>query len=377
MLALRGKTAKNENDTLYLWQPENGKTVSMVMQTGAGNGGLLVAFAPDNQRFAYSRLDKNFYLCNLATGTPVCRLGGSNTTWITDLGFNHAGSLLASLATDGTFRLWDEAGNAVGNLPAPGGYFNFEWSPDDQRLALSGNSGTVVVLGAALEPWSAIACQTAGRNLSVEEWQAVFAGQAYRKTCSEQALHASVVERFVVTQAKNLATNQMDAALAAYAQALPLDKALLPELRLAAEELWPFALGMRAAHLAQHAPAAGVEAAGAIKALYGAKGLPADLWNAVCWYASLYGQASGALPFCETALERDPGNPSILDSRGLARALTGNLAGAAEDFRVFVEATKKTGRYDTLGKLREGWVARLEKGENPFDAAVIEALRKE
>jgi len=334
-------------------------------------------FAPDNQRFAYSRLDKNFYLCNLASGAPVCHLGGSNTTWIAHLAFNHAGSLLASLATDGSLRLWNEAGSAVGSLPAPSGYFDFEWSPDDQFMALSGNSGTLVLLDASLQPWAQTACSVAGRNLSLAEWQAAFPGQPYRKTCASQVLHPTIVERFLVTQAKALAANQVDAALAAYAPALPLEPALLPELKNAALAFWPQALGLRAAYLAERDPAGALDAAGAIRMLNGATALTPDLWNAVCWYASLYGQPGGALTFCETALQLDPGNPSILDSRGLARALTGDLAGAAADFKVFVEATKKADRYDPVGKLRDGWIAALEQGKNPFDAAAIESLKQE
>ncbi len=377
ILALRGKSSKGQSDSLYLWQPAADKTITMPLTTGASNGGLLVAFAPDNQRFAYSRLDKNFYLCNLVSGTPVCRLGGSNTIWIAHLAFNHAGSLLASLASDGSFRLWDEAGSAVGSLPAPSGYFDFEWSPDDQFMALSGNSGTLVLLDASLQPWAQTACSVAGRNLSLAEWQAAFPGQPYRKTCPGQALHPTIVENFLVTQAKALAANQLDAALAAYAQALPLESALLPELKSAAQVFWPQALGLRAAYLAERDPAGALDAAGAIRTLNGAAALTPDLWNAVCWYASLYGQPGGALTFCDTALQLDPGNPSYLDSRGLARALTGDLAGAAADFKVFVAFTRQVGRYEPYGKLRDGWIVALEKGQNPLDAATIETLKQE
>jgi hypothetical protein len=377
LLAMRGRTTKNENDTLYIWQPAGGKVTRMALTTGAGNGGLLVAFAPDNLRFAYSRLDKNFYLCNLASGTPVCRLGGSNTAWISVLAFNHAGSQLASLSPDGSFRLWDEAGTAVGSLPAPSGYFNFEWSPDDQHLALSGNSGTVVVMDAALQPWSASACRTAGRNLSLSEWQTYFPAQAYRKTCPDLPLHPSVVEQFLVKQAAALAGNPIDAALAAFAKDLPLEPALLPELKAAVAAFSPKALGLRAVYLSNRDAKAAIDSAGMLKSLFGVSAMSAENWNAVCWYGSLYGQPTAVLPFCETALQLDPGNPSYLDSRGLARALTGDLTGAAADFKVFVAYSRQVGRYDQYGKLRDGWVVLLEKGQNPFTPEVIQALKEE
>ena len=70
---------------------------------------------------AYSRLDKNYTLCDLSLEKPACQLGGSNTNWITNLAFNHSGSQLATLSTDGALRLWDANGKPAGSLPAPEG----------------------------------------------------------------------------------------------------------------------------------------------------------------------------------------------------------------------------------------------------------------
>jgi hypothetical protein len=58
-------------------------------------------------------------------------------------------------------------------------------------------------------------------------------------------------------------------------------------------------------------------------------------------------------------------------SRGLARTLTGNIAGAIEDFQAFVEWTT-----DEKAKAqRQQWIEALQKGENPFTPEVLKQLR--
>ncbi|MGH9335600.1 MAG: tetratricopeptide repeat protein, partial [Vicinamibacteria bacterium] len=95
--------------------------------------------------------------------------------------------------------------------------------------------------------------------------------------------------------------------------------------------------------------------------------------NSVCWFGSLYGFASIALASCEAAVTRGPESASFRDSRGLARALTGDLSGAAEDFRFYVEHIddESGGRKEK----RKGWIVALAKGENPFDTSTLRALR--
>ena len=61
------------------------------------------------------------------------------------------------------------------------------------------------------------------------------------------------------------------------------------------------------------------------------------------------------------------------DSRGLARALTGDYAGAIEDFEYYVEHSGN----DTSVAKREAWIAELEAGRNPFDDETLETLRYE
>lgn len=96
----------------------------------------------------------------------------------------------------------------------------------------------------------------------------------------------------------------------------------------------------------------------------------ANAWNQLCWYGSLRGYAADVLEACDTAVSLAPENLNILDSRGLARALTGDTAGAIDDFKAFVEQTD-----DEVRKFqRQGWIDSLNDGENPFTPDVLRLL---
>jgi hypothetical protein len=105
--------------------------------------------------------------------------------------------------------------------------------------------------------------------------------------------------------------------------------------------------------------------------------ISAGSWNYLCWLGSLWGYASQVMHTCENAVASDPTHGGIRDSRGLARALTGDPAGAVEDFHYFVEWARGEGWNPRIIQKRESWIEQLEAGINPFDAQTLEALRPE
>ena len=74
---------------------------------------------------------------------------------------------------------------------------------------------------------------------------------------------------------------------------------------------------------------------------------------------------------CEEAVKVLPDNGWVYDSRGVARALTGDFEGAIKDFEMFVEWTNS----EEEKAQRKGWIESLKKGENPFTDEVLEGLR--
>lgn len=106
------------------------------------------------------------------------------------------------------------------------------------------------------------------------------------------------------------------------------------------------------------------------ESLHSLWGVNATSWNILCWYGSLWGYANDVLTACDRAVDLEPDNIEILDSRGLARSLTGDIDGAIHDFSTFIRETKdENRRYQ-----RQNWVEMLRVGENPFTEEVLQLL---
>ena len=95
-------------------------------------------------------------------------------------------------------------------------------------------------------------------------------------------------------------------------------------------------------------------------------------WKDVCWWGSLGGFAQRAQAACDAAVAPDTSVISSRDSRGLARALAGDLKGAAQDFAYVVDHSQA----GTFLDKRAAWLEALRAGKNPFTEQVLEELRK-
>jgi outer membrane protein assembly factor BamB len=99
-------------------------------------------------------------------------------------------------------------------------------------------------------------------------------------------------------------------------------------------------------------------------------------WQAICWNGALAGQGAMVLPTCDKAADRTPlGAPRyerVHLSRGIARALSGDLAGAATDLEACVACLSSD---DEDGSDVRKWLDALHDNRNPFTPAVLETLR--
>ena len=103
--------------------------------------------------------------------------------------------------------------------------------------------------------------------------------------------------------------------------------------------------------------------------------LSASDWNRLCWYGGLWGYAEDVLDVCDRAVALEPENAEIKDSRGLARALTGDYDGAIEDFGAYVDWLEEQGEEEYEKNLRQFWISELETGRNPIDETILMELR--
>ncbi|WP_375507198.1 hypothetical protein [uncultured Nostoc sp.] len=101
----------------------------------------------------------------------------------------------------------------------------------------------------------------------------------------------------------------------------------------------------------------------------------AEFQNSICWVGCLHGYAEGVFKICEKVVTLDSDNKACQDSRGLARVLTGDLAGALEDF----QAAVNSGALDYLNDVKQRrlrWIEALKAGNNPLTPEELEKLRQ-
>ena len=91
-------------------------------------------------------------------------------------------------------------------------------------------------------------------------------------------------------------------------------------------------------------------------------------WFALCWFGSLWGHVADVMEACEQSAIVNAGHR---EARGLARALTGNVNGAIDDFQAFVDWTK----HKKEKALVQRWLVALRAGQNPFTPEELETLR--
>ncbi|MEM6840404.1 MAG: hypothetical protein AAF609_26680 [Cyanobacteria bacterium P01_C01_bin.120] len=187
----------------------------------------------------------------------------------------------------------------------------------------------------------------------------------------QEALEAEVNR--LITEGENLAeTGDVEAAIAKFQTA----KAQSPHLVIAPDS--------RARRVAGEAKIAEADAAldddqfsSALTAFTQARQLypdipvQADLLHSLCRRGSLKGAAAEVLDICERAVTAAPARASTRDSRGLARALTGNFEGAIADFQFFVDNTEN----EADKQQRQQWIQQLQAGQNPFTHEVLKGLR--
>ncbi|MBD2295236.1 pentapeptide repeat-containing protein [Anabaena sphaerica FACHB-251] len=103
--------------------------------------------------------------------------------------------------------------------------------------------------------------------------------------------------------------------------------------------------------------------------------ISAESWNILGWFGTLHGDPADVIYACENAVASEPEDKIWQDSRGLARALTGNLTGALTDFQSAVDSNALD--YSEVDKQRRlRWIEALKAGLNPFTPEELEEVRK-
>jgi len=94
-------------------------------------------------------------------------------------------------------------------------------------------------------------------------------------------------------------------------------------------------------------------------------------WFPLCWYGTLWNRAADVSSACDELVALAPSDASARRARGMARAVSGDHAGAIVDFEAALRGQVDAASARTL---RE-WIGELQAGRNPVTARVLEALR--
>jgi WD40 repeat protein len=368
-----------DDGSLRLWRTIDGQHAGPEMLGHYGQIDAL-AFSPDSSLLASASRDKTILVWNVKQPEqPLATLTG-HTGWVSTITFAPDSRSLASSGLDGTLRLWDlnsyeEFG--IFSTPQRDRMFDLAFSQDGALLVSTG-SNKVLAWDYGLALWQQSACAIAQSNFSLFEWRDHFGDETYRKTCPDQPLPLSIVEAFFSSQQDILAAQGLQAALDRFVNELPFDPELTGELVDSLDSFYLEFLAVQSAQRVYYGDVeAGVQFYGALNAIDLADQVLAFNWNNICWLGSLWNKGENVLDICELAVQLDETNGGIRDSRGLARALSGDLRGAIEDFTYFIDWYSQYDPNSPKIALRLDWIRALEAGSNPFDAATLEALRQE
>jgi WD40 repeat protein len=288
-------------------------------------------FSPDGKLLAAGGTDGEIQLWDLETnsGTP---LEAAHRGAVSALTFTPDGKQLASGGRDRSIFLWDINKHQVSTGPIvkhQGAISRIAFTPDGHWMVSSADDGGVSLWRLNTSTLVFRACQVASRNLTKEEWDRSFGAEKFHITCPA-------------------------------AKAMEADALALAGDQVGAEQFY------RAA----------------VEAAIDAQEAKTD--NQVCWSGSIDGFAALVKAACDQAVQlaaAEVDRYEARDSRGVARALTGDIAGAAEDFGAFVEFIEKIpilkDGYQKILPRRKGWIAALKAGRNPFDAEALKTLRSE
>ena len=377
-----GKTlASASANGISLWDVETKQALGEPWD--AADSVLKVAFSPDGTILASGQADSTIILWEAATGEPLGPPLRRHTDLVNSLAFSPDGKTLASGSGDRTVILWDVETRAPLGQPLQwhsDSVNTVAFAPDGKTLASgsgSFDSGRIVLWDVDSESLIQKTCERVGRNLTYSEWaQYLPNNEEYRKTCQQfpKAVdyYQAIAEDILSGPYRR---GQVQTALDQLSSEMKLDSSIDDP----GDRSSKMVAGILGRKINQEVDGGNIRAALDWLADAKANDLSSGAWledalllNTICWEGSLNGYALDAIEYCERAVSLEPDNADIRDSRGLARAITGDYAGAIEDFQFFLDHAE----YDeTFTPQRQQWVEELQAHRNPFTPEMLKQLK--
>ncbi|MHC5916366.1 MAG: ribosome assembly protein 4, partial [Nostoc sp.] len=290
--------------------------------------------------------------------------------------FSPDGKRIVTASSDNTARVWDISGKQLAELKGHTSLvISASFSPDGKRIVTASDDNTARVWRVNnLDELLSRGCQWLNDYL-------VFNPQDLQTltVCQNQS-NLMAAAPFLVTVGENEArAGNIDNAIATFQTALKWNPNLKFDPKVKATE---FANKGQAERLIQEGERIRIVQESQVKEavadydqaqkLDPKVEISAHSWNTLCWQGSLRKQAHLVMFACDKAVNLQPDNSSFHDSRGLARALTGDTQGAIADFEAYIAQVDDK---DTKAQRRR-WVKDLKAAKNPFTDAELGRLLK-
>jgi WD40 repeat protein len=286
-----------------------------------------LAFSPDDQYLAAGLADNTASIRSVDTDKEIAHVGrpAKDKAFVESVLFSPKQSYFATRSNDRIVRLWN-------------------WRPE-----------------ALIEE----ACSRLRRNLTYREWGEFFRDSEYDVTCKKDLPpHPSVI----LAAADKAKSGDVNHAIQIVERAIELGAPFDQNPREWAQKFQAKGLAESAVTMALR---------GAIESAQTAISRAQELdpevpitstdWNAICWEGAIRNKPSEVMTACDRAVELDPDDGGIRDSRGLARALTGDYGGAIDDFQAFIDWGSKNNRRSPRSLLqRKRWIEELGQKRNPI-----------
>jgi sugar lactone lactonase YvrE len=380
-----GKTvvSGSEDNTIRLWDT-SGKPIGQPFK-GHQSSVNSVAFSRDGKTVVSGSADNTIRLWD-TSGKPIAPPFKGHEYQVSSVAFSRDGKTVVSGSEDNTIRLWDTSGKPI--APPFKGHqssVNSVAFSRDGKTVVSGSEDKTIRLwrGGTWQDWLGVACDRLidhpilvdPKTTLAENSEMIEVAKGASETCQNLVWNPAQKAHFLANQGRAIGQGgDFKGAMAKFQEA----RKLSPSLDIPSEaevERWVADTRVEKVEKVEELITEGKfkEALAAYQKAQRLKPtwkLSSESWNTLCWYGSLHGQAAEVMQACENAVMLAPKVGEFRDSRGVARAMTGNTAGAIEDFQAYINSTDS----DDRKKQRQGWIDTLKAGKNPFTKEEIEGL---
>ena len=381
-----GKTiaSASADKTVKLWNAEGKELKTLKGHTAEVYG---VSFSPVGaslssdigKTIASASLDKTVKLWN-AAGKELKTLKG-HTAEVIDVSFSPVGASLssdigktiASASLDNTVKLWNADGKELKTLKGhTAEVIGVSFSPDGKTIASASLDNTVKLWNLNFGDLVAQGCDWLKDYLTthpdaLEELSG----------CQTPALWVAAAPTWVMNGDDLARAGKQPEAITLYRKAQSRNPGLKFDPATKAQQLTSQGAAERlidesTSHAKRGEVKDALSAVSQAQALYPQVKITVDDWDNLCWYGSLHGSPRNVLFACEKSVAMAPQDELgyYRDARGVARAMTGNTAGAVADFQAYTRWITESKRKAK----RQRWIKDLQAGRNPFTPAEIKKL---